>query len=190
MVMFNHAWCKAVIHALHCRKSFDSYKIFLSGTGSPGRSHVIKLIHRDVIQFFELTLKPEPDEPLVLLTTPMGLAAFQIGGTTLHATFMLHSKDKQMTCWDKRSTMLIKLLKIILLIIDELSTVGTKVFSHVNRGLCRIKCSHKNDLGCVGILARVICSNLLMLVCFLCICGTMTYTYWTSWLHCHGKILN
>ena len=70
IVLFNCACCEAVGHDLHCGKSIDGYKIFLIGPGDTGKSHVIKLICRDVIHFFDLTLKPELDEPSVLLTTP------------------------------------------------------------------------------------------------------------------------
>ena len=94
IAMFNCAWCRVAAHAIHLGKLTDGYKIFLSGPRGTGKSHVIKLIHRDVINFFQQTLKPEPDEPLVLLTAPPGSATFQIGGTTLHSTFILHSKKK------------------------------------------------------------------------------------------------
>ena len=55
----------------------DGFKIFLSSPGGTGKIHVIKLIHRDVIYFFQKTLKPKPDQPLVLLTVPTGSAIFQ-----------------------------------------------------------------------------------------------------------------
>ena len=56
----------------------DGSKNFLSGQGGTGKSHGIKLIYRDVIYFFQQTLKPKPDEPLVLLTAPTGSATFNI----------------------------------------------------------------------------------------------------------------
>ena len=54
----------------------------------------------------------QPDEPLVLLTAPTGLAAFNIGGVTLHSAFMLHcSNNSDVTDFEKRSTMHLKLKK-------------------------------------------------------------------------------
>ena len=53
IVMFNHAWCKAAIHALHCGRSIECNKIFLSGPRGTGKGHAMKLICRDVIHFLE-----------------------------------------------------------------------------------------------------------------------------------------
>ena len=85
-VIFNCVWRKAAV-AICLGKLIHGYKISLSGPGGTGKSHVSKLIHRDVIDFSQQTLKSEPDGPLVLLTVPTGSAAFHIGGTTLHVTF-------------------------------------------------------------------------------------------------------
>ena len=67
----------------------DGFKIFLSGQGGTDKSHVIKLIHRDLIYFLQQTLKPKPIEPLVLFPAPTGSATFNIEGTTFHSAFML-----------------------------------------------------------------------------------------------------
>ena len=66
------------------------------GAGGTGRSHVIKLIRCDVIYFLQQTMKVQPDEPLVLLTAPTGVAAFDIGGITLHLAFSVCSDVYQM----------------------------------------------------------------------------------------------
>ena len=51
-------------------------------------------------------MKVQPDEPLVLLTAPTGLAAFNIGGITWHSAFMLCcSNNSDVQDWEKRSTM-------------------------------------------------------------------------------------
>ena len=49
-------------------------------------------------------MRLQPDEPLVLLTAPTGLAAFNIDGITLHSAFMLHSNDDQTmsAIWGKK----------------------------------------------------------------------------------------
>ena len=48
-------------------------------------------------------MKVQPDEPLVLLTAPTGLAAFNIGGVTMHSAFMLqgNTSGDQNTDWEK-----------------------------------------------------------------------------------------
>ena len=73
---------------------------YFHGPGGTGKSHVIKLIHRDVIYFFQQTLKSKPNEPLVFLTAPTGSVAFNIGGTTLHSAFMINSSDNDNISWE------------------------------------------------------------------------------------------
>ena len=56
-----------------------------------------------MIYFLQQTINVQPDEPLVLLTAPTGLAAFNIGGITLYSAFMLHcSNNSDVTDFEKR----------------------------------------------------------------------------------------
>ena len=52
-----------------------------------GKGHIVCLIQRDMSIFFKHTLKPDDDQPIVLITAPTGSAAFQIGGSTIHSAF-------------------------------------------------------------------------------------------------------
>ena len=128
--------------------------MFLNGSGGTGKSHVIKLIHHDVVHFLQQSLKLQPDEPLVLLTAPTGLAAFNIGGITLHSAFMLHQtcENADITDWEKKSTMHTKLANLMLCVIDEISMVGFSTFQKFCSTLKQIKQSF-NDWGGVSILA-------------------------------------
>ena len=56
-------------------------------------------------------MKIEPDQPIVLLTAPTGLAAFNIGGVTLHSAFMLRTSGDcaETSGSEKKSTMQVKL---------------------------------------------------------------------------------
>ena len=63
----------------------EGYRIFLSGPGGTGKSHIVHLIQRDMANFFKHTVKPDDDQPIVLITAPTGSAAFQIGGSTIHS---------------------------------------------------------------------------------------------------------
>ena len=96
----------------------------------------------------------QPDEPLVLLTAPTGLAAFNIDGITLHSAFMLHSNDDQTMSadWEKGSAMHIKLNNLALCIIDEIGMVRSSTFKCVSETLKKIKCN-TNDWGGICILA-------------------------------------
>ena len=60
-----------------------------------------------MIYFLQQTMNVDPDQPLVLLTAPTGLAAFNIGGITLHSASMLNSDNNssEVVDWEKKSTM-------------------------------------------------------------------------------------
>ena len=81
IVMFHRNWCKQAVVALKRGKPVESYHVIVSG---PGKSHVIRLIHSDTIKLLRLSRTIEPDDVIVLLTAPTGVAAFIISGMTLH----------------------------------------------------------------------------------------------------------
>ena len=60
--------------------------MLLSGPGGVGKSHVI---YSDTLRFLRLSGAIEPDDVIVLLTAPIGVAAFNINGMTLHSVFLL-----------------------------------------------------------------------------------------------------
>lgn len=64
----------------------ERYKVFISGPGGVGKSHVIHLIHSDTTKLLRLSSTFEPDDVIVLLTAPTGVAAFNM---TLHSAFLL-----------------------------------------------------------------------------------------------------
>ena len=93
IVMYNRAWCK-----LHkCSKTWRKprgNRLFLSGPGGTGKSHVVHLIQRDMSHFFKHTVKPDDDQLIAIITAPTGSAAFQIGGSTIHSALLLHDNYK------------------------------------------------------------------------------------------------
>ena len=121
MIMKNRVWCKNYINAVRHGENLKGYRIFLSGPGGTGKSHVVHLIQRDISHFFKHTVKPNDDPPVVLITAPTGSAAFQIGGSTIHSTFLLHDNYKSKCSWEKRSQIQLKLEHMMLSITDEIS---------------------------------------------------------------------
>ena len=99
-------------------------------------------------------MKIKPDQPIVLLTAPTGLAAFNIGGVTLHSAFMLCTSGgcAETSGWEKKSTMQIELKSLTLCVIDEISMVGISTFGKICSALKKIKQS-SDDWGGVSILA-------------------------------------
>ena len=51
IVMYNRAWCKSYINAVRHGENQEGYRIFLSGPGGTGKSHVVHLIQRDMSLF-------------------------------------------------------------------------------------------------------------------------------------------
>ena len=88
IVKFHRNWCKKTLIALRNGYPIIPYRVFLSGPGGVGKSHVIKLIQSDTIKLLRLSGQIEPGQVTVLLTAPTGVAAFNIGGMTLHSALL------------------------------------------------------------------------------------------------------
>ena len=89
IVKFHRRWCKQAVVAIKHGQPVKPYRVFLSGPGGVGKSHVIKFIHSDTIKLLKLSGAVEPGQVCVLLTAPTGVAAYNIGGTTLHSALLL-----------------------------------------------------------------------------------------------------
>ena len=151
--MYNRAWCKSYIGAVRHGQNQKEYRIFLSGPGGTDTSHVVCLIQRDMSYFFKHTVKPDDDQPIVLITAPTGSAAFQIGGSTIHSAFLLHDNYKSKPSWEKRSKMQMKLEHMMLSITDEISMVGFKQFQSMNQIMCTLKGTTDCNWGDICVLA-------------------------------------
>ena len=151
--MYNRTWCKCYINAVRHGENQERYRIFLSGPGGTGKSHVVHLIQRDMYHFFKHTVKPDDDQPIVLITAPTGSAAFQIGGSTIHSAFLLHDNFKSKPSWEKRTQMQLKLEHMILSITDEISMAGFKQFQSMNQTLCTLKSTTDGNWGDICVLA-------------------------------------
>ena len=140
--MYHRNWCKKAVQALKSGGQIEPYRVFLSGPGGVGKSHVIKLIQSDIIKLIKQSGAIEPDDVLVLLTAPTGVAAFNVNGTTLHSAFLLgRSKYSgfQPLSNDRVNTLRAKLSKLVLLIIDEVSMVGADMLLKIHKRLQQIK---------------------------------------------------
>ena len=143
-IMYHRNWCKSAVAALQNGQNVKPYKVFLSGPGGVGKSHVIRLVQSDTIRILKLSGVFEPDDVIVLLTAPTGVAAFNIGGMTLHSAFLLGRGKRigfQPLSDDRLTTLRCKLSKLMLLIIDEIMQYGspTCTVEHMNQSLYQIK---------------------------------------------------
>ena len=138
-------------------KPIEPYHAFLSGSGGVGKSHVIKLIYSDTLEFLRLSGAIEQDDVIVLLTAPTGAAAFNINGITLHSAFLLGGGKYtgfQSLSHYRLNTLRSKLSKLTLVIIDEVSMVGSNMLLEIPKRLQQIKgVSDDVTFGGVSILA-------------------------------------
>lgn len=90
----------------------------------------------------------DPNNQFVLLTAPTGKAAFNIDGNTLHSIFQIpinqnNSKGFIPLSNDQRNTLFLHSMLVKLIIIDEISMVGTKLLHYLNFRLQQIFNSDK-----------------------------------------------
>ena len=103
--MLHHHLCKRTAAELKNGESVPAHFLFLSGSGGTRKSHVIKMIHKDVSYFFDLYKQTIRDDPLVLLSAYTGTTAFNIEGITLHSALCLPTTGKCYLSDEKRSTL-------------------------------------------------------------------------------------
>ena len=117
-----------------------------------GKSHVISLIRNDTIKFFRLSGYVQPDDVVVLLTAPTGVAAFNIQGVTLHSTLLLTTSkftSQALLSQDELNTLRTRLANL-----NEISMVGSNMLLQIHRRLQRLKGSpHSSTFGNISILA-------------------------------------
>ena len=142
-IVYDHLlnWCTQITKSRKAGSKPKPLHIFVTGGAGTGKSHVIQAIHQMAIR----TLQYEgenPDNVKVLLTAPTGTAAFNIGGHTLHSVFLLplgQTKSYLKLSDEKRNTLRMKLQELEILIIDEVSMVGTDLLRTLDQRLREIK---------------------------------------------------
>jgi hypothetical protein len=145
LMLYIRQWCKNSLKCLKAGKNVDPFRIFLSGPGGTGKSHVIKMIHRDINYFFRLYVNMFRNEyaaienPLVLLTAYTGTAAYNINGSTLHSTLALPVGGNKNISYEKRNTLENRLCDLKLFIIDEISLISQQILKLCHERLCLAK---------------------------------------------------
>ena len=128
--------------------------MYLSDPGGVGKSHLIKLVQSDLLKFSQFF---EPDDVVVLLTSPTGVASYNIHGQTLHSALPSpvnkYHKYKPLK-FDKLNTLRSRPSHLATVIIDECSMMGSNMLLQVNQRLQQIKdCLPDDGFGHKSILA-------------------------------------
>ena len=148
-------WCTNMSLTYKTAKRPDSFHLFLTGGAGVGKSHVIKAIVQTARR--RLNVGQSEDDVTVMVCAYMGSAAFNVEGYTLHSSFHLPLNESKHNDYirlsnEQLSTMRSKLGNLCLLIIDEISMVGSDQLLSVHRRLAEIMNSDE-PFGGVSVLA-------------------------------------
>ena len=143
-------------HTLHFIKTSDKpFYAFLSG-GGIGKSHLIKSIYQAAIKYYNTKAGEDFHQVKVMLLAPTGKAAYIIKGNTIHSALAVPASQslknyKPLDC-SRLNTLRSQLGGVQLILLDEISMVGSNMFTvQINNRLKAIKGS-KEDFGGVSII--------------------------------------
>lgn len=140
-----YKWCQQKVQSQRNIVEPDQLLLFISGGAGTGKSHLISAIYQMALRTLQVEGQ-NPDNIRVLLTAPTGTAAHNIAGTTLHSAFLLplgQTKSYIKLSDDKRNTLRTKAGHLDLLIVDEISMVGSDLLLQLHYRLTEIKSSTK-----------------------------------------------
>lgn len=133
-------------YLLHVLNNFKLNDIplyhFVSGGAGVGKSRLIKAVYQSIIR----TYRSEPgpvDSPEVLIVAYTGKAAHNVNGMTAHTAFsltMVQGKNQETKELgpEALNTLRVKLTNLKLIIIDEISMMGSKIFEQIHHRLCHV----------------------------------------------------
>lgn len=122
--------------------SFCPIYLFVSGGAGVGKSVLIRALFQTLTLRFNREPGSNPDDLKILLTAFTGKAAFGIGGQTVHSALGLPISQAGSILPELSpsvaNTLATKLSKLRLIIIDEISMLGSRTFHQINRRLQQI----------------------------------------------------
>ena len=130
--------------------------LYIGGGAGVGKSTVIRVLYEGLVRYINSLPGTKPDAIKALLTAPTGKAAFNIHGMTLYSAFALpvteFNGEMPNLSSDVSNTLRSKLSCLKVIIIDEISMVGSKILSQVNNRLKAIM-DNSLDFGGVSIIS-------------------------------------
>ena len=130
----------------------------ITGSAGTGKSVLIRAIHQTLMKEFSKDhTMANPDQITVLLAAPTGLAAFNIGGSTIHGALGITTNENRSAQMkplsdELRTKYAIRLENLKVMIIDEVSMVGNKMLAKIDQRLKEITGNISVYFGGVSIL--------------------------------------
>ena len=127
-------------------------KLIIEGGAGTGKSFTINTI-RDWINYLLFSPGDNIDQPYLLVTAPTGMAATNIGGSTIHSTLKFGYGNDYKRLSDKTRDKVIDAYKNVqFIIIDECSMISSDMLYNISRRMSEIKCCDDFFGGCAVIL--------------------------------------
>ncbi|KXJ10654.1 ATP-dependent DNA helicase PIF1 [Exaiptasia diaphana] len=136
------SWCRSTIKNVNTMspQEIKPLYLFISGGGGAGKSHLIRTLYHSIHKAFKYSNK-NPDLPTVILMAPTGVAAVNIGATTINTALAIPKNvgDTVPSMNDHTKTqMRLSLRELKLIIIDEVSMVSNSMLLYIHQRLKEI----------------------------------------------------
>ncbi|XP_052075796.1 uncharacterized protein LOC127713867 [Mytilus californianus] len=129
-------------HVLNISKSDnEQFMLFLSGGAGVGKTRLTKCIYQALIKYYNTTQGENPNQKSIILAAPTGKAAYLVGGVTMHAAFGVPANQGfqyRPLKHELLNTFRHQLEHLQLIIIDEISMCGSKLFCFINQRMQEI----------------------------------------------------
>ena len=136
------------------KTSDEQFCYYLAGGAGVGKRVVVRLLFQAITRWYNREPGTDPERTSVLLCAPTGKAAHNINGVTLHHAFKVPANQtfafKKLSN-DALNTLSVKYMDLKMLIINEISMVGTSFFNFINLRLQEIR-SNKSLFGGIHVL--------------------------------------
>ena len=139
----------------HVKSTNEPIYRFISGGAGVGKTHLTLALHQTLLRFYNSKPGGDQDSLTVLLLAPTGKAAYLIKGNTIHSAFKVpvnQALTYRSLDTDRMTTLRVSLAKLRLIIIDEVSMVGTRLLTFIHKRLQDLTLSSK-DFGGISIIS-------------------------------------
>jgi len=138
----------------HIKTSNDPLNLFITGGAGVGKSVLLTAIFQSLHRILCSVEGDDPELCKILICAPTGTAAHNVHGNTIHHAFNIlpnRNFNYQNMTAEKLNTYQVKYRDLSVVMVDEISMVGNKLFNYINLRLQEIK-KNKKPFGGVHII--------------------------------------